>query len=318
MERFGFGHNRGLEMAAFLRARAENNSGLQTIEEKYLNRQAALGGHMRKRAAKLCRCAEWLHFRHYPTIDLVRLHGGRFCQQDKLCPNCARRRGAKALRAHVERVQLVLAESPQLGGYMGTWTLRNQSSLRSMFDHLWSSWNVLLQRRRDHLKDPRRNQYTELASVAGGVISAEVKRGEGSKLWHLHIHALLLAEREPDQQQLRREWHEITGDSHVVDVRPFHYLRNGEPATQDNLCRDAVEVFKYAVKLNEMTLEDNWAAHCELFGARMLRSFGSMWGVKVPESMLDEPLDEDDRIFFDWFYRFDAGTKCYQLDHCTP
>lgn len=271
---------------------------------------------LRRRARKLRACGDWLTFRHYPTVDLVRLHDGRFCQQDRMCGNCARRRGAKALRVHIERVLAVRAEQPQLNAYFGTWTLRNQQELRVMFDHLWKSWGVQLQRRRDHLKDAKRNQFTELARVAGGTISAEVKRGANSGLWHVHMHAMLLAEGEPDQRELSREWHEITGDSHVVHVRPFDYLRDGEPATADNLCRDFVEVFKYSVKLQDLGLADNWEAHRQLFGARMLRSFGCMWGVKVPESLLDDPLEGEDLPYVDWFYRYAGGGK-YQLEYHT-
>ena len=51
--------------------------------------------------------------------------------------------------------------------------------------------------------------------------SYEIKRGQGSGLWHPHLHMIAGREVEPDAEMLSREWHEITGDSFIVDVRPI-------------------------------------------------------------------------------------------------
>jgi hypothetical protein len=127
---------------------------------------------------------------------------------------------------------------------------------------------------------------------------------------------MLLADRELNVHQLRAEWQEVTGDSFVVDVRPFHYVRDGLEPTAENLAGDFVEVFKYAVKLQDLDLGDNWQAHRQLFGARMLRSFGCMYGVKLPENLLDDDLEDEDLPYVDWFYRYSAdGT--YRLEHDT-
>jgi len=69
----------------------------------------------------------------------------------------------------------------------------------------------------------------------------------------------------------------------MVDVRPFY--ENQEPVEA------FLEVFKYALKFSELSLADNWEAFTVLTGSRLLFSFGVFWGVKVPESMSDEPLD---------------------------
>jgi hypothetical protein len=184
-----------------------------------------------------------------------------------------------------------------------------------MHDHVWGSMARLVKRRNDYLRNPRRNRYTELAAVAGGTIAGETKRGQNSGLWHEHIHGMLLCERELDVDQLRAEWHELTGDSFMVDVRPFHYVRDGAPATAENLAGDFVEVFKYAVKLQDLEFTDNWEAHRQLFGARMLRSFGCMYGVQMPENLLDDELEDEDLPYVDWFYRH--GADGYRLEHDT-
>jgi plasmid rolling circle replication initiator protein Rep len=75
-----------------------------------------------------------------------------------------------------------------------------------------------------------------LDGVVGAVWSYEVKRGQNSGEWHPHLHMIALAEQQPSQERLSREWHQITGDSFVVDVRPIV----GDPA------EGFLEVFKYA------------------------------------------------------------------------
>jgi hypothetical protein len=305
LDRFGRSKERAARLAAWMDTAAADPARFADSKD------------LRRRARKLCQCGSWLHFRHFPTVDLVKLQNGRFCQQDRLCGNCARRRGAKALRRHVERVLHVVSEQPHLRGYLGTWTAKNRANLRDMHDHVWGAMQRAIGRRRSYLHDPSRNQYTELAKIAGGTISGETKRGENSGLWHEHIHGMLLCESEPDVQQLRAEWQELTGDSFVVDVRPFHYVRDGQPPTAENLAGDFVEVFKYAVKLQDLDLGDNWDAHRQLFGARMLRSFGCMHGVKLPEDLLDDDLEDEDLPYVDWFYRYGSDGRGYQLEHDT-
>ena len=58
---------------------------------------------------------------------------------------------------------------------------------------------------------------------------------------------IALAETEPDAERLAREWHQITGDSFIVDVRPI---------SQDDPVSGFIEVFKYAVKFSDQEPAD--------------------------------------------------------------
>ena len=46
-----------------------------------------------------------------------------------------------------------------------------------------------------------------------------------------------------------------------------------------------MEVFKYAVKFSDLSLDDNWHAAQLLKGKRLLNSFGLFRGVEVPEEI---------------------------------
>lgn len=89
---------------------------------------AAKAGHV-KEAKKLADCANYLLFRHYYTVDKVRLHAASFCKKHLLCPMCAIRRGAKMLKAYLQRYEAVIAQEPQLRPYLVTLTVKNGPDL---------------------------------------------------------------------------------------------------------------------------------------------------------------------------------------------
>lgn len=247
-----------------------------------------------KLAGKLTHCGHWLVFRHYYTVDKLRLHSADFCKKHLLCPLCAIRRGAKYLKAYMDRLAVVMAENPGLKAYMVTLTVKDGESLRERFNHLRRAMKAMTQARRDHLSNPQKNRHVEFAKALGGVHSIEAKRGENSGLWHPHTHMIWLCYEEPDQAKLSAEWAAWTGDSFIVDVRPFH--------DQNDLTRGFAEVFKYALKFSELPPVDNWEAFLILSGKRLVDSFGVLRGVEVPESLADEPLDG--LPYIEWFYQW--------------
>ena len=246
-----------------------------------------------KASASLATCGNYLHFREYYTVGKVRLHNATFCKQHLICPLCAIRRGAKALGAYLARWQVIQGEHPELRPYLLTLTVKNGEDLEERQNHLTSSLRKLMDRRRDFNAGTRGAPWTELCKAQGGVYTLELtNKGNG---WHPHAHMIVLASSEPCQEALSAEWHRITGDSFIVDCRPI----TGDPT------EGFMEVFKYAVKFSDLSLEDNWQAAQVLKGKRLLNSFGLFRGVEVPDSLLDEPLDG--LPFWDRFYRYLGG-----------
>ena len=49
--------------------------------------------------------------------------------------------------------------------------------------------------------------------------SYENTYNELTKEWHPHIHMFALLDDWMDQEQMSKTWHEITGDSFIVDIR---------------------------------------------------------------------------------------------------
>ena len=174
---------------------------------------------------------------------------------------------------------------------MVTLTVKDGPDLRERFKHLHDSQRELWKRK-------QRGRGSVLDGVEGAVWSYEVKRGQGSGVWHPHLHMIALAEVAPDADRLSRDWHEITGDSFIVDVRPI---------SQDDPASGFVEVFKYAVKFSDQEPADTVHAWETLAGKRLLGSAGCFRGVEIPEDLTDDPGDYLGLPYVDLLYRYLSG-----------
>ena len=254
-------------------------------------------------AAKLESCGNYLEFRNYYTVGKTRLTKASFCKQHLLCPLCAIRRGAKTLEAYLARYRVVKDENPSWRLSMLTLTVANGEDLVERFQHLHNSIKRVFKRRRDYLDKQR--GLTEWRKVYGWVGTYEVtNKGNG---WHPHAHIMCLHSSSFDYKALQAEWKEITGDSHVLNVSAAKHPNEPE--------RDFLEVFKYAVKFSDMTAEQNIHAWNVLRARRLLFSGGALWGVDVPESLEDVPLDDLPYIELLYSYMLDGyklkSTSCY-------
>lgn len=264
--RYSKARRRALDMADFI---AHNTEGV-------------------KEHSRLSRCGNYLVFRHYYTRDIVRLHAAEFCKQHLLCPLCAIRRGAKLMKAYLERWEYIRAGETALKPFLVTFTVKNGPDLDERMGHLRRSLQKL------HKRRTGTRQRSECRKAEAGVWSYEVtNRGKG---WHPHAHAIWLCATPPDQAALRAEWEGITGDSFMVDVRPIA----GDPV--EGFC----EVFKYALKFSELSPLHNWEAYKVLHGCRLIAAFGGFYGLDVPDQYLDEPLPED-LPFVDLLFRYVTG-----------
>ena len=275
VNRYGQAKNRALEVAEYLRTQPFRKNLSERVD----------------------RCGDYLLFRHYFTVDEVRLHAAQFCMKHLLCPLCAIRRGAKAMQAYMPRFEALTAARPDLRPFLVTLTVKDGEDLEERFDHLMRSQSALWMRK-------HRGRGSALDGVEAAVWSYEVKRGRGSGLWHPHLHMVAMAREQPDQVELASEWRTITGDSFIVDVRP---IDQADPAS------GFLEVFKYALKFSEMEVHDNVNAFDVLSRRRLVGSSGLFRGIEIPVQLLDEPLD--DLPYADRLYRFFRSAGGYSLAH---
>lgn len=253
---------------------------------------------------RVVECGDYLKWRDYFTRsgpDRFKLAAASLCGYPLVCGLCARTRAGRNTRAYSEKFEAVHASSPELFPHMVTFTVRNGDDLRERFDHLRDALRRLLERR---CRKGTRDRST-MHSVAGGVYSFEVTNiGNG---WHPHVHAVFLSGRDfgvrvPD---LHEEWKSITGDSHVLDVRPIL----PEPSNIEGVSDYAHgfrEVLKYAMKAAELGPELIAQAYPVLAGRRLLGSFGVLRGVKLADTGLDDLTGLEDLPYIEFMSRFDG------------
>lgn len=247
-------------------------------------------------ANRLMGCGNFLLFKNYYTIGETKLSKVQTCQVHLLCPLCAAVRASKAAKRYCERVDYVLSEKRSLKPVFITLTVKNGPDLEERKNHITNAFRHLMDRRRDSLKKKR--GYVEFSKIHGAVFSYEVTKNQKTNEWHPHVHMFALAESWIDRDRLINEWQQITGDSHIVDVRRL----KKDPVL--GYAKAFAEVCKYALKFSDMSLGDTWDAFKVLKGQRLAGSVGSLYGVKIPEEDTDEPLKNDELPYLELFYRF--------------
>lgn len=258
--------------------------------------------------SKILNCADHLIFRDYYTAGKINLHAGHFCQVPLLCQFCAIRRGSKAVQSYLPKFEQIRQDHPEWRPLFITLTVRNGEDLGERMNHLKKAWGRAIERRRDVLRGQRGS--TPWARCEAAVGAYEVtKKGRG---WHPHIHMVSFWSGVDWYSDLwleiKREWQELTGDSFMVDVRPF-------PRADQEPGQGFVEVFKYALKLGSMDHADTWQAYVELQGRRMIFSLGAFRGVKIPDGIEDEPLEG--LPFIEIWARYLGGAQGYTIERAS-
>lgn len=149
-----------------------------------------------------------------------------------------------------------------------TLTLKHSNApLRQQIKRLYSCYKSL-----------RRDKAWK-ASQKGGAATLEIKWKPDSKMWHPHLH--IISEGDYlSTYALSSTWKQITGDSHIVDIRLISKDKDV-----------AYYVGKYVTKGTNAEVWDDPAVAAEwvkaVKGVRMCATFGSWRGIKL----LDKPKD---------------------------
>lgn len=195
-----------------------------------------------------CGTSNWIEWSHSRQQHRMR---AAYCS-DRFCRPCAAAK-ARDIRANLRK--WCQGETVRFG----TFTLvADDKTLAEKLKHLRTSFKRL------------RASEVWRKAVRGGCGCVEIKRGKGSKKWHVHLHCLLVGGY-LDHAKLSDAWKEATGGSYIVDIRAVKELERG-----------IFYVSKYATKgLDRDVSNDrealNECVHC-LRGARLFSTFGEWWG----------------------------------------
>jgi hypothetical protein len=278
-------------------------------------------------AHKLLECGTYLTYLDYYLVGKWKLRHGFTCKMHLLCACCAMRRHAVLAKAYEQRIRYLLKANPSLVPVLITKTVKNGPSLSERFAHISSSHRQLVKRRNDSLrgKSLRLRNLSVMRHVHGGAGAYEIKRGKGSGGWHPHMHEIALLDADAFEfveqerkgkmvsvplefeSQLTKEWWQITGDSYIVDVRRIYVDDQGQG--KDELFSGVCESFKYALKINGFSHNDQIHAYVTLRRGRLVYNYGSLYGLEVPDDSAD--VIEDDLALQPYlvaFYKYFSGS----------
>lgn len=265
------------------------------------------------------RCGSWLLFRDYWERGVVKLERGCSCDRHLCCGLCAIRRASRYVGATEERLRgLASVWTPETDtAQLHVVTVKNGADLSERFTHLEGCLRRLLQRRRDAAKTRagtrRKSAPSALLEALGGMYSIEVHRGAGSGEWHPHANLLTLSQggAEVDGSALAEEWREITRDSHVTHTQTLR------PDAEGSIRGSLIEVAKYALKLNGLSLPDQWMAAVHLRRRRLTGTWGALYGVdRVPEVREDLGLWRE--MVYSWDVRQSSYTRTPEKEQPMP
>ena len=268
------------------------------------------------RADKLAGCGGFVQMEYWCDHDQTTVKSATWCNMPRLCQACGHARGIKLAKSSAEKVATVLNDDRDLRPWLVTFTVKNGACLVERLNHLLDGYSAGVQRARDASNGKRRQ--SQFGHVKGAIISVEIKRGKAGG-WHPHIHCLWLVpasvwswhegktgvQLEPNShRELCDEWHEITGDSFVVNAKPLETAQDmakGDPVNDEYLVAELFEVFKYLTKPGETCPKDVVHAWQVTQGKRLVRSYGNVRGLKIPEDLNDDPLTGDSfEVWFRW------------------
>jgi len=248
---------------------------------------------------KLKACGHRLIFDYAYSRDEYRLTFGNFCNNKWLDPLCGIRWSEKAVSEYVKRHEVVTAQYPEAKRIFMTLTVKNGKCLAKAYNKLDSSLKKMSANIRKARQGKNSSEFGKILGMVGGI---EIKRSVRPPYhWHPHFHAMILASDYLDHSRLRDEWHRMTGDSYIVDLREAA----GDTHT---FC----EILSYSLKVSTMSPKDVVKAYLLLRGKSMLRSWGCYRGVKIPNELTDEPWENLE--FARLVYRYMFRAESYSLE----
>lgn len=191
-----------------------------------------------------------------------------FTCEFRLCPNCARRRASDFMRKYLPAV-LAFSVASNTQPCLLTLTQKKKSqSLKASVKSITASFKAL--RRSKIFKTYFKGGLFSVESTARPPVTVSV---DSDGLYHVHIHALVFRTRQltgDDLQSLKDRWYEITGDSHVINLKWI------DPNQSGGITTGVKEVIKYAVKPADLVnfTPEHFQEFVDMKGQKLFGTFG--------------------------------------------
>lgn len=266
----------------------------------------------KERSMKLAHCGSYQVWREWCESGKIQIRECKFCQQTRLCDWCAYADCQRQVRGYLPKVTHLM-KTQDLVPVMVTLTVKNGNDLKERTDHLFSSLTKQHHRIKNYWRGD--GNSIELGKCAGGLWCVEITHSQ-EKGWHPHAHGLIMRPADHafkfDPRKISEQWHQITGDSYIIDVRMSeagkHYLdckSKGIEPDYDTVFKDLCEMIKYPLKPGGLTPAARVHAWQTLQRKQLRRPFGCLYGVDIPD-MVD--TNQEEGSFFEDYMQREGGT----------
>ena len=203
---------------------------------------------------------------------------------NKLCPICARLRALKQMAYLIPAFEGFLRAGKKI--CFMTLTIKDTPNLKEGLDILEKAWQYMT-------SDDAFSRYHFKKMFAGGIRAVEIKKGKNSKLWHPHMHILVIKDYySKDFDKLRGLWEiacqHVTGNKGKicsVDIRGVknkHNILSSEINDTTSIIHAVVECVKYITKFDfrDYTAKDLLDLCDCIYSRRTLNTFGLLYGLR--------------------------------------
>lgn len=284
----------------------ERNAERNSYLAKALN---ALGAS--RMAQNASGCGSWLLFRLFDGSGSARLREAEFCDL-RGCRDCAAIRAAQTCQIYAAKSIALMRQSYERGRplipMMITYNQPTGPEFRDQWESMRSGMSKLNRHRRNSVAG---RCWSELCVPDHMACSIESKRSSrNADHFHVHCHTVALSPRLLDLNAYHGAWSKLTGWAGRPDVRLLNAVRelglisHPELILNDGFCqvlaRDFVEIFKYSLKLAELSFPDIAQMMVALYRKRTVFGWNGYNGLVLPDELGD--VTEEPGTFRDLHY----------------
>lgn len=188
-----------------LSARIRSAAPLSTFVPSFVSRNGLTYSDLSERIERVAGCASIVELKETwsPGISgrsgaadleqVLTVSAANYCKQHTICPVCADRSQARRRARFDEPIRRQVSEVKEKKkfAYLATYTVTDGPDLAERLEHLKES------KRNFRLMGQRRKggrSLGESGKIKAAISTIEIKRGDNSKLWHVHAHELVFTD----------------------------------------------------------------------------------------------------------------------------
>ena len=251
----------------------------------------------KKLALSISNCADYINYALCLDCNTLHFNGFSSCKE-RICPICSKKRSMLLFKRFVPVFRNLIKQGYYINGL--NFTIVNNDNLKKSIEVLNKAFRIL-----QHDDKNFRKEFNK--RFIGGLRSLEIKIGENSKLWHPHLHCLVVKNKfSRDFDFLSDAWNKAVklaggkesettpGLYGLVSIFSLVDKKNTNTPLEKSIEVGTLETLKYITKFDyELDSERIPELITAIKGVRMLNTWGVLRKVDINvEEDMNKPYTE--------------------------